>query len=91
MKADAWAGQYLFIYITPELATNSTSQLQQLQRSKGLALIAIDEAHCVSEWGHDFRPCYRQLGMLREALPGVPIMALTATATQKVQQVRAGG
>src|SRR5262245_7097303 len=50
-----------------------------------VSLIAIDEAHCISEWGHDFRPEYRQLAQLRELFPSTPLMALTATATKRVQ------
>lgn len=91
VKRKAWAGEYQLIYITPELATNNTSSLQQLHTTHCIGLIAIDEAHCVSEWGHDFRPSYRQLGLLREALPGVPLMAVTATATQQVRKVCSGG
>lgn len=85
----AWRGEYLLVYMTPELATNAAAQLQQLHASRGLSLIAIDEAHCVSEWGHDFRPSFRGLGELRTALPGVPLMALTATATEHVRAVSA--
>lgn len=87
-KQAAWNGEYLFVYMTPELATSQTHMLQQLHATKGLSLIAIDEAHCVSEWGHDFRPAFRNLKDLRPALPTVPLMALTATATDRVRQVR---
>lgn len=48
-------------------------------------LIAIDEAHCISQWGHEFRSSYRRVGDLRKAMPGVPFMALTATATKAVR------
>ncbi|KAJ1484554.1 hypothetical protein T484DRAFT_1796752 [Baffinella frigidus] len=60
--------------------------LAKLHREVGVTLLAIDEAHCVTEWGHDFRPSYRRLAELRSILPGVPIMALTATATPRVQE-----
>jgi hypothetical protein len=75
-----------FIFLTPELAVNAVSSLAALHAGRGLALIAVDEAHCISEWGADYRPSYRQLAQLRAALPGVPIAALTATATARVRQ-----
>ncbi|MEJ1089523.1 DNA helicase RecQ [Microbacterium sp. Mu-80] len=74
------AGELDLIYVAPErLSSPQTTQL--LQRGV-LSVIAIDEAHCVSQWGHDFRPDYLALGDLAERFPGVPRMALTATATR---------
>ncbi|KAF3803441.1 ATP-dependent DNA helicase hus2/rqh1 [Colletotrichum gloeosporioides] len=75
------------LYVTPEMLNNSPSfmkALQTLHSGKRLARIVIDEAHCVSQWGHDFRPDYKALGKLRNHFPTVPIIALTATATQNV-------
>src|SRR5690606_14536748 len=74
------AGELDLIYVAPErLSSRGTTAL--LQRGT-LSVIAIDEAHCVSQWGHDFRPDYLELGDLDERFPGVPRMALTATATR---------
>ncbi|PWY70964.1 recQ family helicase MusN [Aspergillus heteromorphus CBS 117.55] len=76
------------LYITPEMVNKSQAvirSLEKLNRSGRLARIVIDEAHCVSQWGHDFRPDYKELGGLRNQLSGVPMMALTATATENVK------
>ncbi|KAI0447450.1 hypothetical protein F4803DRAFT_323783 [Xylaria telfairii] len=78
---------FQLLYVTPEMINKSQaflSGLGCLYRNKKLARLVIDEAHCVSQWGHDFRPDYKQLGSFRERFPEVPIMALTATATQNV-------
>ena len=72
------AGELDLLYVAPERA--SQPHFRQLLGSAPLALFAVDEAHCVSEWGHDFRPDYRQLRPLMDAFPHVPRLALTATA-----------
>lgn len=75
------------LYVTPEMLSKSeafNSGLMTLWRNKKLARLVIDEAHCVSQWGHDFRPDYKMLGEVRRKYPGVPVMALTATATNNV-------
>jgi ATP-dependent DNA helicase RecQ len=77
-------GQYRLLYVAPERLMLS-GFLSDLQRW-GVNLLAVDEAHCISEWGHDFRPEYRQLAELRALFPRVPMMALTATATDRVRQ-----
>jgi len=77
-------GQYRLLYVAPERLMLS-GFLADLQRWN-VKLIAIDEAHCISEWGHDFRPEYRQISELRKHFPGVPFMALTATATGRVRE-----
>ncbi|KAI5074504.1 hypothetical protein GOP47_0010465 [Adiantum capillus-veneris] len=77
------------LYVTPEkLAGSSSFQalLKSLQQRGQLARFVIDEAHCVSQWGHDFRPDYKGLGVLKQQFPSVPLMALTATATQPVRE-----
>jgi RecQ family ATP-dependent DNA helicase len=79
-------GDYALVYITPEKVCTWTHQLQELHHHLGITCIAVDESHCVSEWGHDFRPSFLNLHTLRQHLPGVPLMALTATATPKVQE-----
>src|SRR5690606_30342648 len=75
--------EYKLLYVAPERLM-LPSFMENLPRW-GTSLFAIDEAHCISEWGHDFRPEYRQLSTLRDRFPGLPIMALTATATGRVR------
>lgn len=77
------AGELDLLYVAPERA--NTDSFRRLVESAPLALIAIDEAHCVSEWGHDFRPDYRQLRSLLDARSEVPRLALTATADRRTQ------
>jgi ATP-dependent DNA helicase RecQ len=76
-------GEYRMLYVAPERLMLETFLERALNWN--IAQIAIDEAHCISEWGHDFRPEYRELKKLRTHLPDVPMMALTATATERVR------
>ncbi|MDN3311452.1 DNA helicase RecQ [Microbacterium oryzae] len=78
------AGELDLLYVAPE-RLNGEQTLRMLERG-ALSVIAIDEAHCVSQWGHDFRPDYLALGALAERFPGVPRMALTATATRETHR-----
>jgi bloom syndrome protein len=76
------------LYVTPEMLSKNqlmVHEFEKLHKRNLLARIIIDEAHCVSQWGHDFRPEYKSLGNTRKRFPGVPVMALTATATENVK------
>ena len=77
-------GEFRLLYVAPERLMLS-GFLSDLQRWN-VRLLAVDEAHCISEWGHDFRPEYRQLAELRQLFPETPMMALTATATERVRE-----
>jgi ATP-dependent DNA helicase RecQ len=83
VKADITKGITKLLYVAPESLTKDENV--QFFREIPISFFAIDEAHCISEWGHDFRPEYRRLRPIIEAIGTVPIMALTATATPKVQ------
>lgn len=75
-------GNYKFLYLSPERLQQEIVQIR-IARMK-VNLIAIDEAHCISKWGHDFRPSYRKISVLKKLTPNVPLIALTATATTRV-------
>ncbi|NCJ06759.1 DNA helicase RecQ [Synechococcales cyanobacterium C] len=87
-QAQILRGEIKLVYVAPERLLTPTflAFLDQVQAQVGLCALAIDEAHCVSEWGHDFRPEYRRLAELRQRYPHLPLMALTATATERVRQ-----
>ncbi len=86
-SSDTWRGlatrRVKLLYVSPERL--SFPDFRRALAQFGLAFVAVDEAHCISEWGHEFRPDYRALKLLRTEFPGVPIAAFTATATRKVQ------
>ncbi|MHB8067756.1 MAG: DNA helicase RecQ [Desulfobaccales bacterium] len=84
IQGDAQSGRIKILYAAPERLI--LSDFQQFLQKTQVSLLAIDESHCISEWGHDFRPDYLNLKMLRNIFPQVPLMALTATATPKVQE-----
>jgi ATP-dependent DNA helicase RecQ len=79
----ALRGQVKLLYVSPERL--ETRGLASYLPGLDIRLVAVDEAHCISEWGHDFRPSYRRIARIREALPGIPFLALTATATPEVR------
>jgi len=80
-------GQFCVVYITPEKLLGWVTELRDLAKRQHLVCVAVDEAHCVSEWGHDFRPAYRNLQDVRDAhFPTTPLLALTATATHAVMR-----
>jgi ATP-dependent DNA helicase RecQ len=85
-KVCVWArdGAINVLYVAPERF--ALREFQDFLKSVPLSLIAVDEAHCISEWGHDFRPDYRNLSLLKRLFPETPLIALTATATEKVRE-----
>lgn len=76
------AGKYKLLYISPERLTSE--RMRETIRRMKVNLLAVDEAHCISQWGYDFRPPYLKIAEIRSLIPGVPVLALTATATPKV-------
>lgn len=95
VEGKAMAGNYKIVYVCPETILRLMEPLKKLAENPGIALFAIDEVHCVSKWGHDFRPDYRRLSVLRENFCSsklkflehdIPLMALTATATFHVRE-----
>lgn len=80
--------KYSIIYLTPEFCTGDTGSniLKRMSKELSVVLIGIDEAHCISSWGHEFRYQYRNLGFFHDMFPGVPIVAVTATATSAVKR-----
>ena len=84
VQMDAYRGYLDILYVAPERLV--TRRFNDFLHSLKLSLVAIDEAHCISEWGHDFRPDYRNLQTLRDDFPNAPVIALTATATERVRE-----
>jgi len=82
VERQAMSGSFRLVFACPETVQRLLPQLSQLS----LSVIAVDEAHCISAWGHDFRPAFGQLASVRAALPAAPLIALTATATPAVRR-----
>ncbi len=79
----AISGKFKFLYVSPERL--ETALFREFLPGMDISIIAVDEAHCISQWGHDFRPSYLRIANLRKELPGIPVIALTASATLPVQ------
>ena len=77
-------GDVKFLYVAPERLATEAFRLRVVRMN--VSLLAVDEAHCISQWGSDFRPSYLRIAELREKLPGVPVLALTASATKPVAE-----
>ncbi|MDR1517185.1 MAG: RecQ family ATP-dependent DNA helicase [Dysgonamonadaceae bacterium] len=75
-------GNYKFLYVSPERLSSDIFRVKL--QAMNVCLLVVDESHCISQWGYDFRPSYLEIATIRELLPGVPVLALTATATQEV-------
>ena len=75
-------GDYKFLYISPERL--DTEIFRSKLRNMKVSMITVDESHCISQWGYDFRPAYLKIAEIRELLPDIPVLALTATATPEV-------
>lgn len=88
VERDLYEGNLRLLYVAPErlMTPRFLDQLDHLRDTRRLSLFAIDEAHCVSQWGHDFRPEYLQLSILPERYPGIPRVALTATADRQTRE-----
>lgn len=80
---EASQGKIKLLYISPE---RFMLEIDNIAARIPVSLIAVDEAHCISQWGHDFRPVYKQLLMVKERFPGIPVMALTATADRLIRE-----
>ncbi|KAL3828994.1 hypothetical protein ACJIZ3_017796 [Penstemon smallii] len=86
VHSNAESGRYDILYMTPEKACLLEASFWSRLLDSGICLLAVDEAHCISEWGHNFRVEYKQLDRLRDVLSNVPFVGLTATATEKVRR-----
>ena len=82
---EIYAGKAKIIYTSPEYIAKNNSFISKLYKLELLCLIAIDESHCVSNWGNGFRPDYKKLSILKKLAPTIPLLALTATATEKIK------
>lgn len=85
---DIFNNKYRIVYVTPEFICGEFGKtlLKDMDDKLNINLIAIDEAHCISSWGHDFRHTYREMAIIRGIVPHVPILAVTATATPRVRR-----